>query len=62
MRKNSIKKCLLVLAVLGLVLLSDSAAQQASALTLSSITSESIKEKEEQIRQAQDEKNPCRTV
>ncbi len=56
MRKNSIKKCLLVLAVLGLVLLSDSAVQEASALTLSSITSDSIKEKEEQIRQAQNEK------
>lgn len=33
------------------------AKQDASALTMSSITSDSIKEKEDQIRQAQDEKN-----
>lgn len=47
----------IAVAVLCTVFFSDRAKQDASALTMSSITSDSIKEKENQIRQAQDEKD-----
>lgn len=49
--------CGIAVAVLCAAFFSDRAKQDASALTMSSITSDSIKEKENQIRQAQDEKN-----
>lgn len=56
MKKGKRRKSVFVLMLLGLVFLSEPVKREVSALTLSSVTSDSIKEKEEQIRQAQEEK------
>lgn len=51
------KKIFVIAALLAAVLVSNSAVCNVSAITLSSITSDSIREKEGQIAQALDEKN-----
>lgn len=56
MKKKKTIICCIVCAALCAMFLSGAFKQSASALTLSSITSESIKEKEEQINQAMYEK------
>lgn len=57
MRKRKVILLGIAVAVLCAAFFSDRAKQNASALTMSSITSDSIKEKENQIRQAQNEKD-----
>ena len=56
MKKRKIIMCGIAIIVLCVTFFSDGTKQDASALTMSSITSDSIKDKENQIRQAQDEK------
>lgn len=57
MKKRNIIMCGIAITVLCVVFFSDRTKRDASALTMSSITSDSIKDKENQIRQAQDEKD-----
>lgn len=56
MKKRKIIVCCVICAALYIMSSSDMFRQNVSAVTMSSITSESIREKEEQIKQAQGEK------
>lgn len=57
MKKRNVIMCGIAITVLCVAFFSDGTKRDASALTMSSITSDSIKDKENQIRQAQDEKD-----
>ncbi len=56
MKKKKIKICCIVCAVFCILSWADLFGQRVSATTMSSITSQSIRDKEEQINQVQDEK------
>ncbi len=57
MKKRRVILCGVAFAALCIAFFSNGMKRSVSALTMSSITSDSIKEKEDKIRQAQDEKN-----
>lgn len=57
MEKRKVIMCGIAIAMLCAIFFSDRTKQDASALTMSSITSDSIKDKEEQIRRAENEKD-----
>lgn len=57
MKKRKLIMCGIAVAVLCIAFFSDRTKRDVSALTMSAITSDSIKDKEDQIRRAQDEKN-----
>lgn len=57
MEKRKVIMCGIAVAMLCTIFFSDRTKQDASALTMSSITSDSIKDKEEQIRRAENEKD-----
>lgn len=61
MKKRKVIMCGIAVLALCVVFFSDRTKQDASALTMSSITSDSIKEKEEQIRQAEQEKDALKS-
>lgn len=57
MEKRKVIMCGIAIAMLCAIFFSDRTKQDASALTMSSITSDSIRDKEEQIRRAENEKD-----
>lgn len=57
MKKRKLIMCGIAVVVLCIAFFSDRTKRDVSALTMSAITSDSIKDKEDQIRRAQEEKN-----